>query len=106
MRYFEDVDTGIIVRVNDSRGYEILEMFKEGQWIECDKDGSYAREYWLGEGNSCLFDIEESVASERINKLAREMVSKDSTVKMTKDEIKKRLAGRALEYLMFLEDND
>ena len=106
MKYFEDVDTGMILRVNDSRGYEILEMLKEGQWKECDKDGSYAREYWLGEGNCCLFEIEESVATERINKLVREMMSKDSSAKMTKEEIKKRLAGRALEYLMFLEDND
>ena len=76
------------------------------QWTECDIDGSYAREYWLGEGNCCLFEMDESVAKERINQLAHEMMSKESSTKMTQDEIKKRLAGRALEYLMFLEDND
>ena len=74
MMFFEDVDNGRIVRVNTSAGYDVLEQFKDGLWQECDLDGSYAREYWLGAGNCCLFEIDEEKALEKISSQTRESV--------------------------------
>ena len=105
MRFFKDVDNGRIIRVNPSLGYDVLEQFKDGLWQACDPDGSYAREYWLGEGNCCLFEIDEEVALAKISSQARESVNSSNTPKMTEKEIKRRLSGRAAEWLMFANDD-
>lgn len=57
MKYYRDVDTGNIVRQSDNKF--ALEYIQKGilKWIETEADCSYEREIYLGEGNTCLFDI-------------------------------------------------
>ena len=71
LKFFEDVDHGLIVRVNPSSGYDVLEVFKDGRWKKCEMDSIYAREYWLGEGNCCLFEIDEATAIMKISKQSK-----------------------------------
>ena len=62
MKYYRDVDTGRIVRkLEDSIHLEYI--FKGStDWIKTKYNDSYEREYWFGEGNTCLFDISEEDA--------------------------------------------
>jgi len=57
MRYFRDVDTGNIVRKKEEK-FE-LEYIQKNilKWRETLADSSYEREFYFGEGNTCLFDI-------------------------------------------------
>ena len=66
MKYFKDSNNGNIIRVNKSSGYDVLEIYRENKWKECEIDGGYAREYWLGEGNCCLFEIDEAELDAKI----------------------------------------
>ena len=62
MRYFRDVDKNNIVRKPDE-GMFLEYTFKGAKgWLKTEPDSSYEREYWLGEGNTCLFDLDESEA--------------------------------------------
>lgn len=62
MKYFRDVDKGRIVRVPEE-GMHLEYIFKgASDWILTEYDHPYEREYWLGEGNTCLFDISEEDA--------------------------------------------
>lgn len=58
-KYFRDVDTGTLVRKRDH--YAKLEQYvqQKNEWCDVSDDSSYAREYYLGQGNTCLFDISE-----------------------------------------------
>lgn len=78
MIYFRDVNTGFIVRKPDE-GMHLEYTYDDfSNWTQTEPDSSYEREYWLGEGNSCLFDIteEEAVAiiSSRSNKLNKSQI--------------------------------
>lgn len=114
MKYFRDIDTGNIVRVKEDSFR--LEYIVKGttSWIETSHDHKYEREHWLGEGNTCLFDISEEEALETISSWRT-----DSTIEQMVDgilgkdngnsterqkELRKKLAGRAAEYFMFLDD--
>ena len=67
MKYFRDVDKGRIVRtVDDSFRLEYLSKGADS-WTRTEHDHPYEREYWLGEGNCCLFDISEEEALKIIN---------------------------------------
>ncbi len=57
MKYYRDVDTGNIVRQSENKF--VLEYIQKGilKWRETEADCSYEREIYLGEGNTCLFDI-------------------------------------------------
>ena len=62
MKYFRDVDSGIIVRKPDEGmhlEYTYNDLLK---WKQTEPNSKYEREYWLGEGNMCLFDITEKEA--------------------------------------------
>ena len=60
--YFQDVNTGRIVRKReDAFALEYISKNAE-EWIVTGQDHPYEREYYLGEGNSCLFDISEEEA--------------------------------------------
>ena len=62
MKYFRDVDKNNIVRKSDE-GMFLEYTFKGAKgWLKTEPDSSYEREYWLGEGNTCLFDLDESEA--------------------------------------------
>lgn len=62
MKYFRDVDNGNIVRKPDE-GMYLEYTFKGAKgWLKTEPDSSYEREYWLGEGNTCLFDLDEDEA--------------------------------------------
>lgn len=62
MKYFRDVDKNNIVRKPDE-GMLLEYTFKGAKgWLKTEPDSSYEREYWLGEGNTCLFDLDESEA--------------------------------------------
>ncbi|MBQ9976277.1 MAG: hypothetical protein IJP16_07175 [Clostridia bacterium] len=78
MIYFRDANTGFIVRKPDE-GMHLEYTYDDfSNWIQTEPDSSYEREYWLGEGNSCLFDIteEEAIAiiSSRSNKLNKSQI--------------------------------
>ena len=66
MTYFKDVDTGNIVRKPDESMH--LEYSFKGScgWIITEPNSSYEREYWLGEGRCCLFNITEEEATKEI----------------------------------------
>lgn len=57
-KYFRDVDSGNIVRKRV--GTFSLEYISKTnpQWVATQKNSSYEREYYFGEGNACLFDID------------------------------------------------
>lgn len=57
MKYYRDVDTGNIVRKSENKF--ALEYIQKDilKWRETEADSSYEREIYLGEGNTCLFDI-------------------------------------------------
>lgn len=62
MKYYRDVDKGNIVRKPDE-GMFLEYTFKGAKgWLRTEPDSSYEREYWLGEGNTCLFDLDEDKA--------------------------------------------
>lgn len=62
MKYFRDVEKHNIVRKPDE-GMFLEYTFKGAKgWIKTEPDSSYEREYWLGEGNTCLFDLDEDKA--------------------------------------------
>ena len=78
MIYFRDVNTGFIVRKPDE-GMHLEYTYDDlSNWTQTEPDSSYEREYWFGEGNSCLFDIteEEAIAiiSSRSNKLNKSQI--------------------------------
>lgn len=78
MIYFRDVNTGFIVRKPDE-GMHLEYTYDDfSNWTQTEPDSLYEREYWLGEGNSCLFDIteEEAVAiiSSRSNELNKNQI--------------------------------
>lgn len=57
VKYFRDVDTNKIVRKLDGQ-LELEYISKESpRWTKTYKDHSYEREYYFGQGNTCLFDI-------------------------------------------------
>lgn len=68
MKYYRDVDTGNIVRQYDNK--LALEYIQKGvlKWIETKADDSYEREIYLGEGNTCLFDITYEEAQKILSK--------------------------------------
>ena len=62
MKYYRDVDRGRIVR-KPEEGMHLEYIFKGAtDWIKTTYNHSYEREYWFGEGNTCLFDISEEDA--------------------------------------------
>lgn len=62
MKYFRDVDKNNIVRKPDE-GMFLEYTFKGAKgWLKAEPDSAYEREYWLGEGNTCLFDLDEDEA--------------------------------------------
>ena len=66
--YFKDVNTGRIVRKReDEIALEYIFPNAKG-WTLTEKDHSYEREYYLGEGNTSLFDISEEEAYAVIKK--------------------------------------
>ncbi len=65
MKYFRDVDKGNIVRKPEEGMYLEYISKDNPEWTRTKPNSSYEREYWLGEGNTCLFDLSE-VEAERI----------------------------------------
>ncbi|MEL7648791.1 MAG: hypothetical protein AAGU76_11900 [Sedimentibacter sp.] len=67
MRYFRDVDSGNIVRKKEDKFQ--LEYIQKNYliWQETTADSSYEREFYLGEGNTCLFDITHEEAQKILN---------------------------------------
>lgn len=66
MEYYEDVDTGNIVR-KCSDGFCLEYRTKSSEhWIQTQPNSSYEREFWFGEGNTCLFPISEQKAIDTI----------------------------------------
>lgn len=60
--YFKDVDNGFIVRKRESE-FALEYLFPNAEkWELTEPDSPYEREYYLGEGNTCLFDITEGEA--------------------------------------------
>ena len=71
MKYFRDVDTGFIVRKPDE-GMHLEYTYNDfSNWTQTEPDSSYEREYWLGEGNTCLFNIAEEEAISIISSRAQ-----------------------------------
>lgn len=65
MLWYEDVDSDCLVRCE---GWTVERISPQvPQWVECDLSSSYAREIFLGQGNTCLFDITEAEALRRIS---------------------------------------
>lgn len=114
MNYYRDVDTGNIVRTKDDSLR--LEYVVNGttKWIETDHDHKYEREHWLGEGNTCLFDIPEEEAlsiisswntTSTIEQMVDGILGKDNgNLTERQKELRRNLLGRAAEYLMFMDD--
>lgn len=78
MLYFRDINTGFIVRKPDE-GMHLEYTYDDfSNWTQTEPDSSYEREYWFGEGNSCLFDITEeeaiAIVSSRSNKLNKNQI--------------------------------
>lgn len=78
MIYFRDVNTSFIVRKPDE-GMHLEYTYDDlSNWTQTEPDSLYEREYWFGEGDSCLFDIteEEAIAiiSSRSNKLNKDQI--------------------------------
>ncbi len=73
MKYYIDVDHKNLIRVNTTEEVAFLEFLKPytTEWILCTHNHIYEREYYLGEGNSCMFDIEEDDALAMISKWAK-----------------------------------
>ena len=67
MKYYKDsLHKDIIVRtIDDSFRMEYLIMGND-EWILTEHDHPYEREYWLGQGLQCLYDITEEEALEII----------------------------------------
>lgn len=60
--YFKDVNSDRIVRKRENEfALEFIFQNADG-WAMTEKDHSYEREYYFGEGNTCLFDISEEEA--------------------------------------------
>ena len=60
--YFKDVDTDRIVRKRENE-FALEYIFPNADgWVMTEQDHSYEREYYLGEGNTCLFDVSEEEA--------------------------------------------
>lgn len=87
MIYFRDVDKGYIVRKPDE-GMHLEYTFKgAGGWFKTEPDSSYEREYWLGEGNTCLFNITEEEALKTISSWNEDSNTNEEAVKrMLKSE--------------------
>lgn len=71
--YFEDADNpDILVRRRaDAAGLEYISKTRP-VWAECGAGSSYEREYYLAQGNCCLFDISREEAERRIEAWVRE----------------------------------
>lgn len=67
MRYFRDVDSGNIVRKKEDKFQ--LEYIQKNYliWQETTAGSSYEREFYFGEGNTCLFDITREEAQKILN---------------------------------------
>lgn len=67
MKYYRDVDTGNIVRQSENKF--ALDYIQKGvlKWRETEPDDSYEREIYLGEGNTCLFDITHEEVQKILN---------------------------------------
>lgn len=68
VQYFEDVNQKGNVIVKKELGTFYLEYISKINpvWKATAPNSSYEREYYLGQGNTCLFDITEAEALERI----------------------------------------
>ena len=67
MKYFRDVDTGFIVRSKDDSLRLEYTYDDFAEWKQTKPGSPYEREHWLGQGNTCLFDITEKEAIDIIS---------------------------------------
>ena len=91
MKYFKDVDTGWLVR-ESSKGYGLEYIYKgASDWIQVESNHSYEREYYLGQGDNCLFDITEEEALKLIaswtDLLTREQVKNANRIYLFAERI-------------------
>ncbi len=78
--YYEDVDAGnIIVR---KRPYFCLEYITKDNliWQKVEPDSNYMREFYLGQGNNCLFPISLDEAKKRLMEWGIELVDEDAII--------------------------
>lgn len=65
--YFENVDVPDTIVRKRPNVFELEYIFKENlNWIKTLPNSSYEREYYLGEGNGCLFSITYEEAKRRL----------------------------------------
>ncbi len=67
--YFENADQDDVV-IRKKPGIHELEVIspRHSGWTKTETNSSYEREYYLGEGNCCLFSISYEKAKEKMAK--------------------------------------
>ena len=71
--YFENADRPDTIVRKRPNVFELEYISRQcSEWKKAAPNSSYEREYYLGEGNCCLFHISEEEAKKRLEEVYRE----------------------------------